>query len=72
MSGTFAALIGTAEDRWLVAFCVSVLVVLVGASFSEVDYVRFPPQGFTLTEHWRCEQGASDHPAVGARLEASF
>lgn len=28
--------------------------------------------GFTLAEQWRCELGASDHPAVGARLEASF
>ncbi|HKY95369.1 MAG TPA: endonuclease/exonuclease/phosphatase family protein [Kiloniellales bacterium] len=28
--------------------------------------------GFTLAEQWRCEMGASDHPAVGARLEASF
>lgn len=29
---TFAAVLGTAADRWLVAFSVSVLVVLVGAS----------------------------------------
>ncbi|MCC7275321.1 MAG: ABC transporter permease [Alphaproteobacteria bacterium] len=34
---------------WLVLLgLLAPLVVLVGASFSEVDYVRFPPQGFSL------------------------
>lgn len=28
--------------------------------------------GFALTAAWRCDQGASDHPAVGARLERRF
>ena len=37
-----------------------------------VDIDWIVAQGFTLTEQWRCEEGASDHPAVGARLQADF
>ncbi len=47
------------------------LVVTSGAEPAEgVDWIV--AEGFALLESWRCEQGASDHPAVGARLEARF
>jgi endonuclease/exonuclease/phosphatase family metal-dependent hydrolase len=36
----------------------------------DIDWIV--AEGFALKEHWRCNRGASDHPAVGARLEARF
>jgi len=41
-------------------------------SAAPIDIDWIVASGFTIAEHWRCELGASDHPAVGARLEASF
>jgi len=50
------------------------LVVTTGPidSAAPIDIDWIVASGFTLVEHWRCELGASDHPAVGARLEANF
>jgi endonuclease/exonuclease/phosphatase family metal-dependent hydrolase len=41
-----------------------------GKKESAIDWIV--AEGFVLKEHWRCNEGASDHPAVGARLEARF
>jgi len=50
------------------------LVVTSGETTGEapagVDWIV--AEGFHLTAAWRCDQGASDHPAVGARLERRF
>jgi endonuclease/exonuclease/phosphatase family metal-dependent hydrolase len=50
------------------------LVATTGPVESEapIDIDWIVASGFTIAEQWRCEIGASDHPAVGARLEASF
>jgi len=41
-----------------------------GAPPGGVDWIV--AQGFQLVEAWRCDDGASDHPAVGALLERRF
>jgi endonuclease/exonuclease/phosphatase family metal-dependent hydrolase len=43
---------------------------LEGSAPPDIDWIV--AEGFVLKEHWRCNEGASDHPAVGARLEARF
>ncbi len=41
-----------------------------GGTPGGVDWIV--AQGFSLARAWRCDQGASDHPAVGALLERRF